>query len=76
MSVTNIDSIMLKIHDLPVDAQKEVADFVEFLHHKKKKRKRKIDKKRLLNVSVWSEEDVKIFDDIREDMNQWKINEF
>ncbi len=67
---------ILKYELLNASEKKEVGDFIDFLFSKKKrqvKHKSVSDyKKKILSVSTWSEEDVKIFEENRIKLNQWK----
>ena len=60
-------------------AKQEVNDFIDFLFSKQKKnRKKPIDsyKKKILKVSVWSEQDMKIFDENIAFFNRWNVQEW
>jgi|GEM_PF-707327 len=55
--------------------KKEVSDFIDFLFSKKKEKKEKEGfsdyKNKIESVSVWSEDDLKIFDENKDKFNQW-----
>ena len=59
----------------PADKQ-QLLDYLEFLLSKKKE-KAKFDvedyRENLLKVSVWSEEDLAVFDEVKQHINQWKV---
>ncbi len=77
MENTSIGTIIVKLQYLTPEAIEEVCDFVEFLSNKQNKIKEiKNVKDILLNISVWSEDDIKVFDEIRGDFNKWNIEEF
>ena len=57
-SVTS-ETVMQKFEILPESAKKEVADFIDRLLQKRPSRKKKLDKKKLLEISQWTEEDIK-----------------
>lgn len=71
--------ITLKYNLLNKTAKKEVLDFMDFLLSKQKKNKKKeisSYKKKILNVSTWTDSDLKIFQESRGLFNQWKIEEW
>ena len=71
--------ITLKYNLLNKTAKKEVLDFMDFLLSKQKKNKKKeisSYKKKILNVSTWTDSDLKIFQESRGLFNQWKIDEW
>ena len=77
MSSITFDQLAKKFELLPEQAKKEAYDFIEFLAQKKKHRKKKTDKKKLLlGMSVWSDEDIKALDNVRDHMNKWKPETF
>jgi hypothetical protein len=77
MSSVTFERLAQKFEVLPEQAKKEAYDFIEFLAQKKKTRRKKIDKKKvLLGMSCWSDEDIKVLDDVREHMNKWKPEAF
>ena len=79
MNSASFGVLAQKFETLTDQAKEEVVDFIDFLIEKKrlKRKTKKIDKKNvLLGMSYWSEEDIKIFDDIRKDMNKWKPEAF
>jgi uncharacterized protein YfbU (UPF0304 family) len=77
MNSAAFEVLAKKFGTLPERDQKTVFDFVEFLSQKRNSRKKKIDKKKiLLGMSFWSDEDLKIFEDVRTDMNKWRPEAF
>jgi hypothetical protein len=54
---------MQKFEVLPESAKKEVADFIDRLLQKRPSRKKKLDKKKLLEISQWTEEDIKAIEE-------------
>ena len=77
MNSITFERLAQKFELLPEQAQKEAYDFIEFLAQKKTVRKKKIDKKKiLLGMSCWSDEDIKVLDEVREHMNKWKPEAF
>lgn len=72
-----IESINFRLRQLPADMLKEVADFIDFLSARQKKKKRqKWNKDKLLEVSVWGKGDIQAFETIRKDMNKWLVGKF
>jgi len=55
--------------------KKEVQDFIDFLFSKNKEVKQSAPsgdyKKKILSVSTWSENDVKVFEENRKHFEQW-----
>jgi hypothetical protein len=74
-SVTS-ESIIQKFEVLPEYAKREVSDFIDFLIQKKKPTKKKIDKKKLLEISCWDDEDIKAIEDAGKEINKWKLEAF
>jgi len=72
MGKVSIEDIKLKLSVLSYDARKEVYDFMSFLIYRQK-RKKKSDKDRLLDVSVWSKNDIKALESVAGDINRWTI---
>jgi hypothetical protein len=75
-----MNDLLLKYDQLDAVSKKEVQDFINFLLAK---RQRKMSKKptasyrdRILSVSVWSDEDIQIFDKNRTLFNQWQPKEW
>ena len=75
-----MSELVLKYNLLDTTGQQEVQDFIDFLLSKQR---RKVNpnfmesyKKQILEVSVWSEEDIAVFDENRKRLNQWTIQEW
>ncbi len=71
--------ISVKYSLLNKKSQKEVRDFMDFLLNKQKgKRKTPLSayKKKILNVSIWSENDLKTFENNQKLFNKWNIQEW
>lgn len=69
-----MDSSILKYNLLSSFEKKEVSDFIDFLFSKKDKSKLPAPsgyKNKILSVSTWSEEDVKVFEENKKLFNQW-----
>lgn len=74
-----MSDIVVKYNRLNKFARKEVIDFMDFLLSKQKTTKTSFlsnYKSKILNVSVWSETDVRIFDENRKLFNQWGVPEW
>ena len=56
--------------------KKEVQDFIDFLFSKKNDPKKEESpgdyKKKILSVSTWSENDIKVFEESKKQFNQWQ----
>jgi hypothetical protein len=73
MNAVTFEALAQKFENLPERDKKTVFDFIEFLSQKRKSRVKKTDKKKiLLGMSYWSDQDIKIIEDIRESMNKWQ----
>ena len=67
MSTVSSEAIMRKFEFLSENAKREVADFIDFLAQKKKPKKKKPDKRKLLEVSCWDDDEaIKAIEDARE----------
>jgi hypothetical protein len=60
MSSVSFEALVNKFEILPEQAKKEAYDFVEFLIEKRTPKRKKINKRKLLEVSCWSDEDIKV----------------
>ncbi len=70
-----MDSSILKYNLLNAFEKKEVSDFIDFLFSKKKNADKQPPgnyKKKILSVSVWSDEDLKAFEENSKQFNQWR----
>ena len=69
-----MNEILEKYNALSPERQREVDDFLDFMLSKSKDKKlidMKSWKEKIKGVSVWSEEDVKVFEENRKLFNQW-----
>lgn len=76
MSSVTLDAVIQKFEILPDSAKREVADFIDFLLQKSFSRKKKPDKKMLLDISQWTEEDIKAIEDAGKGINKWQLETF
>ncbi len=76
MSSVSFEALVNRFEILPEQAKKEAYDFIEFLIEKKAQKKKKIDKRKLLEVSCWSEDDIKAVEEAGKALNQWEIETF
>jgi hypothetical protein len=70
-----MDSNALKYNLLNSFEKKEVNDFIDFLFSKKKSSKKpqlSDYKNKILSVSTWNEEDIKVFEENNKQFNQWR----
>lgn len=71
--------LALKYNLLDNAAKKEVLDFVDFLLTKETKSKKPLKaayKKKILQVSVWSDLDIDFMVQNQQKLNQWNIQEW
>jgi len=66
------DSLLENFDLLNAFQQSTVFTYIESLL-KARKAREKLDKSSLLNLSVWTEEDVQNIEEGRKRMNEWKI---
>ena len=73
-----MNGILQKYNLLDSFSQREVSDFIEFLITKKKTSNATLKeyKKKILQVSVWSDDDVKEFEQNITHLSQWKAPEW
>jgi hypothetical protein len=76
MSSVTSETVMQKFEVLPESAKKEVADFIDRLLQKRPSRKKKLDKKKLLEISQWTEEDIKAIEEAGKEINKWQLETF
>ena len=72
-------NVSLKYSLLNKTAKKEINDFMDFLLSKQKQNKKNplsAYKKKILKVSSWDNEDIKVFNENRKLFNQWKIQDW
>ena len=74
-----MSDIIVKYNRLSKTARKEVNDFMDFLLSKQKSNRPNLlttYKNKILNVSTWSNSDLKIFEENQKLLNQWKSQEW
>ena len=74
-----MSDITLQYSILDTTAKREVRDFIDYLLSKSRTIKRKTlpaYKKKILSVSIWTDEDMKVFNENRKLFNQWKVEEW
>ncbi len=74
-----MNEIMLKYSQLDAFAQREVRNFIDFLLFKKETNtalEMEKYKQKILQVSVWSEEDERFMQENAKKMNTWRIEEW
>jgi hypothetical protein len=76
MSSLTLDALTQKYKALADQDKKTVFDFIDFLSQKRKPEKKKIDRKKLLEVSCWSDEDIKAIEDAGKLINKWQPETF
>jgi hypothetical protein len=74
-----MNELLEKYNKLSPDFQKQVDDFLDFLLLKYKGEKAfdiKVWKNKVKNVSAWTDEDIKSFEEAKQYFSQWKIEEW
>ncbi len=73
-----MSDIQLKYEKLDFLSQKEVNDFIDFLLTKKDKNYFDLlsYKEKIKKITVWSDEDLKVFDENKKLFNNWNIEEW
>jgi hypothetical protein len=74
-----MNDIVIKYNRLNKTARQEVNDFMDFLLSKQKSSKPNFlsnYKNKILHVSIWTDSDLKIFDQNQELFNQWRVQEW
>jgi len=73
-----MSELLLKFNQLDAFQKQEVLDFLDFLLAKSKKQQRDGNeyKKRLLEISVWSDEDLAIFEENKKRFDEWQPTEW
>ena len=74
-----MSAIVVKYNRLDKTARQELNDFMDFLLSKQKKDQPILlttYKNKILNVSVWSDSDLKVFDKNEKLFNNWKVQEW
>lgn len=76
MSSLTLDALTQKYEALADQDKKTVFDFIDFLSQKRKPKKKKIDRKKLLEVSCWNDDDIKAIEDAGKFINKWQPETF
>lgn len=74
-----MSELQFKYNLLDTASQIQVKDFIDFLIQKKNNTSvpEKVSyKKKILQVSVWSSEDINFLNEYSQKMNQWKVEEW
>jgi len=74
-----MSDIVVKYSRLNKTARQEVNDFMDFLLSKQKANNPiflSTYKNKILKVSIWTDSDLKIFDQNQELFNQWRVQEW
>mgnify|MGYP001185904863 FL=1 len=73
-----MSELLIKFNQLEPLQKQELLDFLDFLLTKSKKKKPDLSnyKKQLLEISVWSEEDLAIFEENKNRFNEWQPTEW
>ncbi len=73
-----MSELLIKYNQLDALQKQELLDFLDFLLSKKKKQQPDLNdyKKKLLEISVWSEEDLAIFEENKKRFDEWQPTEW
>jgi hypothetical protein len=74
-----MNDIAVKYNRLNKTARQEVNDFMDFLLSKQETNNPNFlstYKNKILNVSIWTDSDLKIFDQNQKLFNQWRVQEW
>lgn len=74
-----MNEIVVKYNKLNKTARQELNDYMDFLLSKQKTDKPLFlttYKNKILNVSVWTDSDLKIFDENQKLFNKWRVQEW
>ena len=72
-----MNDLEIKYNRLNITAKRELDDFIDFLLSKENtNNSMKNYKNNILNVSVWSDTDLKVFKETHNLFNQWKVQEW
>ena len=63
MDSISAEAILQRYEILPERSKREVSNFIDFMMQKRRPRKKKIDKKKLLAISYWDDEDIEAIED-------------
>jgi hypothetical protein len=76
MGTASCESIIQRYESLPETAKREISDFIDLLVQKRKPGRKKIDKKKLLQISCWNDEDIKAIEEVGKEINKWNLETF
>jgi hypothetical protein len=76
MGTASCESIVQKYESLPEAAKREVSAFIDLLIQKRKPKRKKIEKKKLLQISCWNDEDIKAIEEVGKEINKWNLETF
>lgn len=74
-----MNELLIKYNSLSPEMQREVDDFLDFMLLKSKDKKAfdmKSWKEKIKGISVWSEEDIEVFEENSKLLNQWNTEEW
>lgn len=74
-----MNELLAKYNTLSPQEQQEVNDFLDFIlskHQNKPSFDMKAWKEKIKNISSWTEEEIKAFDENSQLFNQWKTEEW
>lgn len=73
-----MENIQLKYYLLDASSRKEVSEFIDSLLIRKNKHPQKASayKNKILNVSVWAENDIAVFEENRKVFGYWEAGEW
>ena len=72
-----MNDIEIKYNQLNITAKRELNDFIDFLLSKEDtNNSMKNYKNNILNVSIWTDADLKVFKENQKLINQWNVQEW
>ena len=74
-----MDELIMKFGLLDAVKRQEILDFLDFLLNKQKKERAlhfKSYKEQILQVSIWSEEDIAVIETNSKRLSQWQVPEW
>jgi hypothetical protein len=71
MSSVASETVIQKFEVLTEASKKEVVDSIDFRFQKKTSRRTRLDKKKLLEISTRTEENIEAIEEVEKEINKW-----